>query len=421
MERYLVLRLAFLIWAGILWLTSPLALAADPLAPAEAQPGNAQALASPSVLGGWGSKRQTLEETGLRFEFLVTTELVANASGGVRQGSTVLGRADLTMALDTEKAGWWSGGTFFVHLLGAAGGNPVSFVGATQVTSNIEAPDTFTVFAAWYEHRFFAQKLSLLFGLHPYDSEFYVLDYAANFLNSSFGTGPEVAQTVPSIFPTTALALRVKYQFLPSVYVLAAVYDGVPGNPKNPRGTHILLRRSDGLFYSMEVGLTPPAAQDTARHYKLAAGAWYHTTDFDDFRDRRHSHNSGVYALGEVALLPEADPTQGLGVFAQVGYASSDRNQIALYLGGGFTYTGLFPRRESDVLGLAVASARNSDAFLRAQPGMKRAETVVELTYRLQVLPWLHLQPNLQYVINPGTSPTLDNALVFALRVEITL
>jgi porin len=52
---------------------------------------------------------------------------------------------------------------------------------------------------------------------------------------------------------------------------------------------------------------------------------------------------------------------------------------------------------------------------------MKRAETVVELTYRLQVLPWLHLQPNLQYVINPGTSPTLDNALVFALRVEITL
>ena len=301
------------------------------------------------------------------------------------------------------------------------GGNPVSFVGATQVTSNIEAPDTFKIFAAWYQHSFFEQQLSLLFGLHPYDSEFYTLDYAAHFLNSSFGTGPEVAQTVPSIFPTTALALRAKYQPLPSVYVLAAVYDGVPGDPENPHGTHIILRRSDGLFYGVEVGLTPPEAQDTARHYKLAVGAWYHTTDFEDFKGRRRSHNSGIYALGEVSLLPEADPTQGLGGFTQVGYASSDRNQIALYLGGGLTYTGLFPCRQSDVLGLAVAHARNSDAFLRVQPEMKRAETVLELTYRARLLPWLHLQPNLQYIINPGTSPTLDNALVFALRVEIAL
>jgi porin len=73
------------------------------------------------------------------------------------------------------------------------------------------------------------------------------------------------------------------------------------------------------------------------------------------------------------------------------------------------------------VLGFAVAQARNSDAFLRAQPNMHRAETVLELTYRAQILSAVSLQPDLQYVIHPGTDSLLENALVFTLRVEATL
>ena len=55
-----------------------------------------------------------------------------------------------------------------------------------------------------------------------YNAEFYVLDTTRRyFLNSSFGIGPEVAQTGPSIFPITALAGRVKYQPVPLIYVMA--------------------------------------------------------------------------------------------------------------------------------------------------------------------------------------------------------
>ena len=115
-------QIPFLILAGIVLLTFPRVLASDPRTPAEAEPSDAQTLASPSLLGGWGAKRQALEEAGLTFEFLVITEFVANTMGGVRRGSTVLGNVDLTMALDTEKAGWWPGGKFFVHLLGDVGG-----------------------------------------------------------------------------------------------------------------------------------------------------------------------------------------------------------------------------------------------------------------------------------------------------------
>jgi len=95
--------------------------------------------------------------------------------------------------------------------------------------------DAWRMFEAWYEQRLFGNTLSLRLGLYDYHAEFYALDTAKLFLNASFGVGPELAQIGPSIFPTTSLALRVKYQPTSQWYALATVYDGVPGDPGNPR------------------------------------------------------------------------------------------------------------------------------------------------------------------------------------------
>jgi porin len=50
---------------------------------------------------------------------------------------------------------------------------------------------------------------------------------------------------------------------------------------------------------------------------------------------------------------------------------------------------------------------------------VKRRETVFELTYRTRLAPWLALQPDAQYIIDPGTDPALGNALAVGLRFEI--
>jgi porin len=51
--------------------------------------------------------------------------------------------------------------------------------------------------------------------------------------------------------------------------------------------------------------------------------------------------------------------------------------------------------------------------------GASRAETNIELTYSVQVTPWLRLQPDIQYIFNPGLDEGLDNALVIGLRIEL--
>ena len=37
-----------------------------------------------------------------------------------------------------------------------------------------------------------------------------------------------------------------------------------------------------------------------------------------------------------------------------------------------------------------------------------------------QLQPWLEVQPDLQYVVHPGTDPALDDALVAGVRLEIS-
>ena len=49
------------------------------------------------------------------------------------------------------------------------------------------------------------------------------------------------------------------------------------------------------------------------------------------------------------------------------------------------------------------------------------AEYALEATWRIPLGEHFALQPDLQYVIHPGTDPTLDDALVFILRVEAGL
>ena len=48
------------------------------------------------------------------------------------------------------------------------------------------------------------------------------------------------------------------------------------------------------------------------------------------------------------------------------------------------------------------------------------AEKTIELSYLIQINSWLALQPDLQYVMTPNTTPTIPNAWALQLRVEMS-
>ena len=388
--------------------------------------------------GDWGGLRGSLAERGVTLELVDTSDVMAVVSGGVDRGSEYLTDLDLMLTLETEPLLGWKGGTVFLYGIGLmSSGSPSENAGDTQTLDNIDAPEEWRLYEAWIQQELLDGRMSLLAGLYDVAGEFDVVESASLFLNSSFGTGKDLSQSGrngPSIFPVTSLGVRLEARPIPEAYLRLAVLDGVPGDPDDSRSGkgYLSLRSDDGLFAIAELGgVTGGAAEGDTPDTKLACGGWYYsaksdrTRGFEDDGDpRQRRGNFGVYLLGERQIYREPGaPERGLSLLARVGYADPGLNEVGAYVGGGAVYTGLFRERPEDRLGLGVAAAFAGHEFERASEAdgsaVKDAEVAIELRHRMQLAPWLSVQPDLQYIVNPGFDAHLDDALVLGARAEL--
>ncbi len=389
---------------------------------------------------------------GLDLEAIYTTDLFANLQGGRGRDASYLHNIDLTVGFDLERLVGWKGAHLFVYGLGNHGGNPSTHVGDAQGVSNIEAPDAWRLYELWFEQDLLGRRASVLFGLYDLNTEFDVLQSAALFLHSSFGIGASFGLSGvsgPSIFPITSTALRLAVRPSPTLYARAALLDGVSGDPDDPRATHVSWNADEGFLVAVEAGtlLRPSAGaevragprsrrrrigRDAPRDYlaKLALGAWLYTARSLALESAvgaaaNQGRSRGLYLIGEARVAPERDASEeGLWAFLQIELADDAVNRFARYTGAGLVYRGLFRGRERDEAGLAIAAAHNGDAFLAAERSAgrdaDRSELALELTYLLQLGKRFAAQPDLQYIINPGTDPAVENALAAGLRLEVT-
>ena len=87
------------------------------------------------------------DESGYSLSVALTLESVYNLDGGLTKGSRESANLDLMLAIDTEAAGWWSNGEWFVYVLGNAGKNPSEYVGDVQGVSNIATDEAIKIWA----------------------------------------------------------------------------------------------------------------------------------------------------------------------------------------------------------------------------------------------------------------------------------
>jgi porin len=373
----------------------------------------------------------------------------ANLGGGVRRGGTYSSNLNLQLNVDAAALLGWPDTIAYLDALWLQGGLPSSFIGDAQGVSSISAPNAVKVYEAWVQKNFLGNHASVLAGLYDLNSEFYRLQSAGLFLNSSFGIGPEFSQSGvegPSIFPNTSVGMRVAFKPEEGLVVRAAVLDGVPVD--RPNGSHGIFEHGDGALIVAEVAFLDrpqvsmrPAtsrmrigrqAMLGAYDRKLAIGGWYYTATFDDLSETQpngqpvqHRGSSGFYALTEQLLYSDPErPERKLTGFVQEGYGDYRVDRFGAYVGTGLTAMGLFEGRAADELGLSLAYARNGSHYMSAQRmqgvPVTNAEKTIELTYLIQVNSWLALQPDLQYVITPNTTTAIPNAWAFQLRIEMS-
>lgn len=386
-----------------------------------------------TLTGNWGGLRTDLEDNGIELTFSYTGEVFSNVSGGIRNKTEYLDNVNLQATLSLDKIMGWKNAQLFIYGLGNSGGMPVENSGAVQGISNIETYNTWKLYEFWLEQSFLNDKLSLLFGMFDLNSEFDVRETSGIFLNPSHGIGADYSQSGqngPSIFPTTSLALRIKYSISSISDIRFAVFDGISGDVNNPSGTQISLNKEDGVLIAGEINLFSGSREYVKNYFKYAIGGWYYSEEFVkiDVKSNpdgifKESGNYGIYAFGEHFLYSEKNkPEQGLAAFFRVGMANTNFNQLALYFGAGINYIGIIPGRNEDIFGIAIAMARCGDPFRNCMSAISKEipeyETNIELTYNFALTPWLRFQPDFQYIINPFDS---DNSYALAIgsRFEV--
>lgn len=406
-----------------------------------------------TLTGDWGGTRSTLYNEGIDFGFTHRGDILANPSGGIKRGAAWLGHTEARIKMDLEKLAGWNATTAYIHYHSQLGSKfNTNYVGSFIGVDNIEAgTNTAQFFHAWIQESFLNDSLSVLTGLYPIDSEFYVTDTSSIFIQPSYGMANEVAQSGqngPPIFPIGALALRIKYTSPgKDFYAQYALTDGVPGDPNNPHGTHIQLNKGDGSLSIIEFGYTPQEVElpfEAAKpgeliepelkvheghesFNKTAIGFWRYSTQLNDldptnvdaFGNIVRHPSQGVYFLAERTLMVKKDhPSQGLSGFVRFGTASKDVHQADWTGSLGLRYHGLFYERDDDIAGVAVTYNHASGKY-QALNNADSNQTNVEATYRAQIKPWFALQPTVQYILHPNMDPTLKSAWIIGTRFEI--
>lgn len=347
------------------------------------------------------------------FDAAYTADILANVEGGVRRQAAYLDNLDLTLSVDGDSALGWSNTCLFVYGLYNNGAHfSDGIVGDAQYVSSIETDVMAArLFEAWIQRRFPDERASLKMGLYDVNSEFDHVDTADLFINSAHGIDTAFGlsgKNGPSIFPVTSLALRGDMAVDNHWHVRAAVLDAVPGVPAHPKLTAI--RLGDGTLSVVETTIAGGGR-------RAGLGYWRYSGTFESLSDgvpRRG--NYGWYAFGEkvIAQVPS------VSVFARVGHAREEFNQFRSYVGAGIVYRGAVTGSDKDALGFAVAWAQTGYPYRMATLGQAN-EVNLELTWHLQLSENVGVQPDLQYVINPGANRALGNALVVGLRATISL
>ncbi|MDR0954756.1 MAG: carbohydrate porin [Rikenellaceae bacterium] len=328
------------------------------------------------------AQAQAEKANPLSFEGSYVGDSYYNMTGGLATGGGFMGMANLTVGFDTEAAGWWRGGSFFVNGASIHGKSLTeNYLGDMQVASNIDAGEYAYLHELWYRQQLGAVSITL--GLQDLNAEFMVSEGAGEFLNSSFGVPPVIATGIPvPIFPLTGLGVSARWEIGEQWAVQAALFDGnqTPFD-RNPHNIRWRFGRDDGLLTMGEV------------HYdgRFKAGAYYHSAD----------GNYGFYALADQPL------TDRLSLFGQLAIAPKSKNDNNYSIGLGANWF----IAEQHALGLAATYAGLHAAD-------HRHETALELYYKFTLNDHIALQPDFQYILNPsGTETKLPNALVGMLRV----
>src|SRR6201984_1202630 len=418
------------------------------------------------VTGDWWGLRTLLHNWGIDFNLDYFSETATNLSGGKDnfsgnaknsgQAWAYTDQALFGIDLDFNKLIGWEGGSFEFYVTKRTGNN----LGNLQNPNTLQLiqevfgrGQTWRITSMWFKQTLLSDTFELTFGLMNMSQEFGGY-YAFPFENLTFTAGITGNVAGYSMFTwpvsqwgtdfqwnaTKDLSFRIGLFAFNNYWISNQYYLRVD----NPGGT-------SGAIIPFEIDWKPKLninGQKLPGEWVLGAfGNTNHTETTGaaksvlfgavgaaPFLGNTFTGDWGVYAsvFQQITAPDPSRPKTGLSAFAGTIWLDPRTSFQQGQIFTGLYYWGPWSKRPYDSCGIATGwnrvsgSVRNAErAFVNSHPGsgfdVQNNEWVEEIFYSFDVFHGANIQPDLQWIINPGGYHNATNEVVLGIQLSVPL
>ncbi|MBU1037949.1 MAG: carbohydrate porin [Candidatus Omnitrophica bacterium] len=396
------------------------------------------------MTGEWGGTRDEIANEGVTFTSTFVCDVLGDVSGGMHQAGRFDSSTGWDINFDLEKLANIIGAQFHISGLWRTGNNlSKDIVGNVLVTSSIYGSEQFRFYEMFLEKTFLDNRVNARIGRIATGDDFGFSPLYWTYVSNSVDGCPislPLNMFFP-VYPTAVWGARIKANLSDDIYLTSGIYNADKEVGRQAAaGLDFSLRLSRGMAFAQEIAYAPNTSPDSKGmpgHYK--AGIYYNgSTCRDLYSDingaaysitglaqKKHIGNYNVYLHADQAVYhEEGTEDQGLTALAVTTIGPENINIYPFFIMSGLIYKGLIPERDEDLSAFEVVYIKWSDDIKRSQSNAglttQKYELMLEFTHKFMITKWMFLQPDLQYIIQPGGTGDIKDALVIGTRFGLT-
>jgi porin len=380
----------------------------------------------------WAGLRTELRRLGITPTASHTIQLMGNPGGGESRGFTYAGTLQASILWDLEKLLRLAGLSFNIGAAWSTGKNlSADYIGNTfTVQSAYTAPgngtNNLTLGQMYLQQRLLNNSLVFAGGRLSPTNTFATMPVLTNYLNVGINPVPDALgindPTFTAYPPGVEWGAQTIYNITPAFQLAAGVFNTNQSSALGGKGglNFALQQGNRGVLSVFQLSyLLNHAPGDAGMPGQYSFGGYYDSNKFSDLRNA-NSTKSGIYSIYgmfQQMVYREGGPAnqKGLTIWGETALApKSTVSTLPYFVGAGLSYQGAIPRRDSDIASAAIIYG----TFSRYIP-QTTAETVIEMNYQITLNGWLSITPDLQYIVRPGGSSAIKNAVVLGTQLAI--
>ena len=411
-----------------------------------------------ALTGDWWGVRNFLDDSGVELSASYTNNIAGNPVGGMSQSFAYADNFSFGMQLDFEKLIKWHGLTLTVSALDRNGSNlSARNIGNQFTVQQVYGTETVVFYALVLEQRLLEDKLGIKLGRFSTGDDFASSPLYWLYMNNGIDGNPQAlpVNTAFTSYPASVWGARLRVDPSPEWFAMGGIYQATSLNLYRDHGLDWSINNSDGVLMIGQVGWTPeffkkPAAapkpsdgkslaegktvrpvspdagmQGLPGHYWF--GAYYSPWQFAQFGSTETASNSYGFYWHADQMVWQEEPGSDQGLTLWSAFVLSPQQNISklpFQVNSGIVYKGLVPARDHDTTMLGFVYGNFSDDYAgtvaATGAGTPSYEIALEAGYRIQVTKFAYIQPNVQWIINPGGTGNIPNALVLGAQMNVT-